>query len=129
MLKKEAEEQAVQDRRREEAFHERYVADVTEWNPNQLRVQAGSPQGGQWTKGGGGESGRGETSSSDQPPVSFASYSGPKRVVVQQVAARPVGHHWNPVSAITDKSIRPYLSDDAAAYAAGSYSAQPTRRT
>ena len=120
LIEKEAEEREA--RRREEPFHERYVADVTEWNPDQPRVPEGSPQGGQWTKGGGGESGRGETRSSDQPPVSFASYSGPKHVVVQQVAARSVGHHWNPVSAITDESIRPYLSDDAAAYAAGSYS-------
>ena len=28
--------------------------EITEWNPDQQRVPAGSPQGGQWTKGGGG---------------------------------------------------------------------------
>ena len=39
--------------RRAEAFYERYVANVTEWNPDQPRVPPGSPQGGQWSKGGG----------------------------------------------------------------------------
>ena len=63
-----------------------------------------------------------ETSASDQPPVGFASHSGPKRIVAQQVSSRSIGHHWNPVSAVTDESIRPLLSDDAMAYAAGSYS-------
>ena len=39
--------------RRAEAFYQRYVANVTEWNPDQPRVPPGSPQGGQWSKGGG----------------------------------------------------------------------------
>ena len=52
LLKKEAEEREAS--RREDASHERYVADVTEWNPDQPRVPEGSPQGGQWSKGGGG---------------------------------------------------------------------------
>ena len=46
LIEKEAEEREAS--RREEAFHERHVADVTEWNPDQPRVPEGSPQGGQW---------------------------------------------------------------------------------
>ena len=121
LRQKEAEECAAW--RQAEEFYERYVANVAEWSPEQPRVPAGSSQGGQWAKGGGGGPGGGETSASDQPPVGFASHSHPKRIVAQQVSSRSVGHHWNPVSAITDKSIRRYLSKDAVAYAAGSYSA------
>jgi hypothetical protein len=46
LQQKEAEEREAW--RRAEAFYQRYVANVTEWNPNQARVPAGSPQGGQW---------------------------------------------------------------------------------
>jgi hypothetical protein len=115
LLQKEAGERESQGRSR--------LAEQKWIETDHPRRPSGTPDGGQWAaKDGGGGSGNSEASASAGPPVGFASHSGPRRIVAQQVSTRSVGHHWNPVSAVTDDSIRPFLSDDAVAYAAGSYS-------
>jgi hypothetical protein len=102
--------------RREQAFHEKYVAKVTEGNPDQPRVPAGSPQGGQWTKGGGGASAGGPPSHLDsmaqhnrgvaddtgEPTATTgisaktAQFTGGHAPVHLAAAASAVGHHWVP---------------------------------
>jgi hypothetical protein len=114
LIQKEAEEREAW--RREEAFHERYVADVTEWNPNQPRVPEGSPQGGQWSKGGGGgisagkppshaglktQHNRGSADKTSEPAANTgttaktAQFTG-NHAPVHLVAATDGGHHWVP---------------------------------
>ena len=103
--------------RRTEAFYERYVANVTEWNPDQPRAPAGSPQGGQWTKGGGGgpsaggppshpnlatQHNRGFADHTSEPAASTgtsaktAQFTGDHAPVHLAAAASAVGHHWVP---------------------------------
>ncbi len=86
---------------------------------NHPRAPKGQPEGGQWIeKGGGGGAGGGSVT-----PITTASYSGPKKVVAHHVSWHPpVGHHWAPYSVVFQPDIRRVLSDDALAYATGSYS-------
>ena len=115
LIRNEAEEREAS--RRGEAFHERYVADVTEWNPDQLRVSAGSPQGGQWSRGGGGGASAGGPPSHRDPMTQHnrgvadhtgepmatsgtsaktAQFTGGHAPVHLAAAASAVGHHWVP---------------------------------
>jgi hypothetical protein len=117
LRQKEAEQRESHDRSRWLAEEEKWV------EADHPREPKGTPDGGKWVaKDGGGGSVNGEVGASGRPPVSFASYSGPKRVVAQQVSLPSVGHHWGAVGAVFDKDIRPLLSDDAVHYALGSYS-------
>ncbi|HEX4147191.1 MAG TPA: hypothetical protein VHY91_27080 [Pirellulales bacterium] len=118
LIQKEAEEREAS--RREEAFHERYVADVTEWNPDQPRVPEGSPQGGQWSKGGGGgisageppshaglktQHNRGFADKTSEPAATrgttakTAQFTGDHAPVHLVAATSAVGHHWVPQAA------------------------------
>jgi hypothetical protein len=92
------------------------------WDPSQHpRAPKGQPDGGQWIGKGGG-AGAGSVAATGTP-ITGASYSGPKKVVAQQVSWHPpVGHHWAPYSVVFRDDIRPLLSDDAVAYAMGAYS-------
>jgi hypothetical protein len=88
-----------------------------QWDPSQHpRAPKGQPDGGQWVATGG-------SAGASTSPVTGASYSGPKKVVAQQVSWHPpVGHHWAPFGVVFRDDIRPLLSDDAVAYAMGAYS-------
>ena len=118
MQRKEAEEREAW--RRAESFVESLREDS--WDSSQHpRAPKGQSDGGQWVaKGGGAEDG---SIAATGTPATKASYSGPRKVAAQQVTWHPpVGHHWAPHSVIFQPDIRPLLSDDAVAYAMGSYS-------
>ncbi|HEX4143894.1 MAG TPA: hypothetical protein VHY91_10200 [Pirellulales bacterium] len=117
---------------REGAFHERYVADMSEWNPDQPRVPVGSPQGGQWSKGGVGglsaggppshlglmpQHNRGFADHTSEPATTgntaaMAQFTGDHVPVHLTAAARArVGHHWVPQGVF--KPLKDRMTQDA----------------
>jgi hypothetical protein len=95
------------------------LSEEKDWDPaKHPRAPKGQPEGGRWINREGSEEG----SERKRLPIKRAIHSARNRVGIDLISREVVGHHWVPFGAVHHPDIRPFITDDAADYAAGAIS-------